>query len=130
MNLTQRERMQKAAEEWLVANDWNYQKYNDKRKDREAYDTRMLYEISDLLEWAYIEGYTQAAKDAQAALDIARGALREIVDCPFTVDSATVPKIGITEAPPYQVVVVISCAWTRLQNIRKSLAAIEKELGE
>jgi hypothetical protein len=46
-----------AAEKWLVDNDWDYQKYGDKRPDRSAYDTLMKYEISDCLSSAFADGW-------------------------------------------------------------------------
>lgn len=58
-------RKQKLAEEWLKENEWDYQKYADKRGDQSAYDTRMLYEISDLLEWAFLAGYAACEQDAK-----------------------------------------------------------------
>jgi HAMP domain-containing protein len=51
------------AEVWLRENDWDYQKYGDRRPDRSAYDTLMNYEISDLLTWAFEAGYR--ARDAE-----------------------------------------------------------------
>lgn len=44
------------AEEWVKANNWDYQKYGDRRPDRSAYGTMMNYEISDMLAWAFTEG--------------------------------------------------------------------------
>lgn len=57
---------------------------------------------------------------------VAIEAIQQVNECPFTVDPATVPKIGISEAPPYQVVVVISMAWTRLKQIRETLDKLTK----
>jgi hypothetical protein len=51
------------AEEWLKANDWDYQKYGDRRPDRSAYSTHMNYEISDLLEWAFLAGHASRDED-------------------------------------------------------------------
>ena len=45
------------ATEWLRANDWDYQKYGDRRGDRSAYDGLMNYEISQELETAYLAGF-------------------------------------------------------------------------
>jgi hypothetical protein len=54
------EELEKLADKWLKENDWDYQKYNDKRPDRSAYNTMMFYEISDMLSWAYADGYKAA----------------------------------------------------------------------
>lgn len=62
MNPTQRDRMQRAAEDYAdsLVND-----------DSENWDDRKKH---------FLEGYTRAAKDAQAALDIARKALEYIIE--------------------------------------------------
>ena len=44
------------AAKWLRDNDWDYQKYGDRREDRSAYDSMMYYEISSVLEEAHIAG--------------------------------------------------------------------------
>lgn len=59
---------ERRASEWLKENDWDYQKYGDRRQDRSAYDGRMNYEISDLLEWAFISGWrARGEADAKVA---------------------------------------------------------------
>lgn len=45
-----------AADEYLRDNDWDYQKYSDRRNDRSAYDTLMKYEISDYIAQAFEDG--------------------------------------------------------------------------
>lgn len=50
------ETLDQAADKWLRDNDWDYQKYGDRRADRSAYDTLMNYEISSNLEDAFIAG--------------------------------------------------------------------------
>lgn len=44
------------AEAWVVANDLDYKKYGDRRKDRSAYDSLMNYEITPMLEEAFLAG--------------------------------------------------------------------------
>lgn len=56
-------------------------------------------------------------------------ALEELLGCPISVDEATVPKVGVHEAPPYQVVVNASIAWTRLQKAREVLKNYKKQAG-
>lgn len=59
------------------------------------------------------------------ALEAQNKALREVVsaflDCPYGVDQATVPRAGMESAPPYQVVVNMSCSYTKIQNAHKAL---------
>jgi hypothetical protein len=66
----------------------------------------------------------EAQRDALAV------ALDDLLGCPFTVDAASVPACGIEAAPPYQVVSVMSVAWTRIQNAHQALAAVEAKEGE
>ena len=50
-------------QQWLRNNDWDYQKYRDRRPDRSAYDTLMNYEISALLEWAKEDAFNACWKE-------------------------------------------------------------------
>lgn len=59
-----------AAEDWLRKNDWDFQKYGDRRPDRSAYDTRMNYEISDLLIWAFEAGYDSRNEEVEKLLGV------------------------------------------------------------
>jgi hypothetical protein len=56
-----------------------------------------------------------------AVLDETRKALEAFLECPITVDLASVPKCGVEEAPPYQVVVNFSCAYTKIINAKRVL---------
>jgi hypothetical protein len=56
------EQIANLSDKWLTDNGWDYQKYGDKRPDRSAYNTMMYYEISNLLSWAFIDGYKEGAK--------------------------------------------------------------------
>lgn len=47
---------EEAAEAWLRKEDFDYQKYQDRRGGRDAYDTRMMYEISPMLIDAFLAG--------------------------------------------------------------------------
>jgi hypothetical protein len=49
-------------------------------------------------------------------------ALQEIMDCPYDIDQATVPKAGI-DAAPEQVVGMMSMALWKYRKARKALAA-------
>ena len=72
-----------ASKKFLVDNDWDYQKYGDKRSDRAAYETRMCYEISDLLEWAFTSGFESACDLIAREVPMSSGAfdkLRKIRD--------------------------------------------------
>lgn len=75
---------------------------------------------------SFILGFDKALELMEERERVAIDALQQVTGCPFTVDSATVPKIGISEAPPYQVVVVLSMAWTRLKQIRQTLEKLTK----
>lgn len=55
-------KIEEVAQEWLEEHNWDYKKYGDKRSDRSAYSTMMLYEISDLLLWAFEEGAKHGMK--------------------------------------------------------------------
>lgn len=63
-------RIERLSEEWLRANDWDYQKYADRRQDRSAYDTMMNYEISGVLEDAFQAGF-RACRDLAYAQALA-----------------------------------------------------------
>ncbi len=56
------------ADEWLSENNWDYQKYGDKRNDRSAYDTLMKYEISEYIENAFIAGMAAERERSQGLL--------------------------------------------------------------
>lgn len=50
------------------------------------------------------------------------------LDCPLRFDEATIPaNTGVNEAPPYQVIVNFSCAWTKVLNARELLATVVPE---
>ena len=52
-------------------------------------------------------------------------ALRELLGCPVVVDSATCPNKDVSridEAPDWQAVLQISCAWTRYKKLKSILA--------
>lgn len=59
-----------------------------------------------------------------AALTLARVALADLIECPFYIDAATVPKSGI-ESAPWQVVGNISVALPKIRNARAARAAID-----
>ncbi len=71
---------------------------------------------------------TRGRDKARAQRDALVAALDDLLNCPFTVDAASVPACGIEAAPPYQVVGVMSVAWTRIQNAHKALAAVETKV--
>lgn len=51
------------------------------------------------------------------------GVLVAINDCPLRFDEATFQEgKSVNEAPPYQVVVNLSCAWTKVRNNRELLS--------
>lgn len=52
--------------------------------------------------------------------------LREVMDCPQVVESATVPRMGI-ESAPHNVVVTIHIALLRLRKVQAALKPIEGE---
>lgn len=59
---------------WIRQQGWDYSKYKDRRGTREAYQTLMKYEISDLLQWAYEAGVERGIREAaEAALSVACG---------------------------------------------------------
>lgn len=68
------------ADKWLVDNDWDYSKYGDKRAGHAAYETRMCYEISDLLSWAYQAGYREAEKRAEKLVEAINEIKHELLD--------------------------------------------------
>jgi hypothetical protein len=51
-----------------------------------------------------------------------RSSLADLLGCPATVVSATVPKAGVAAAPPYQVVLDVSVSLTRWQLAGATLA--------
>lgn len=54
---------------------------------------------------------------AEARADRYLAAMRELVECPSTVDEATIPTRGI-DAAPHQVVLNVSVSLAKLRNIR------------
>jgi hypothetical protein len=50
------------SEQWVAENDWDYSKWGDKRPNREAYSTMMLYEITPEIQGAWEAGYKAALK--------------------------------------------------------------------
>lgn len=54
-----------AAEKWLRDNNWDYQKYGDRRGDRSAYDTLMNYEIKEYLADAFQAGAAHACEQLE-----------------------------------------------------------------
>ena len=51
-------------------------------------------------------------------------ALKEILDCPYTIDEATVPRAGI-EAAPEQVVGILSVSIVRIRKAQAAIRAAE-----
>ena len=68
----------------------------------------------------------RAALSTQSEVQRLRGALGELLDCPFNVEETTVPRAGV-EAAPEQVVLNVSVGLVRW---RKARAAIAKAKGE
>ena len=50
-------------------------------------------------------------------------ACEAIIDCPYDIDQASVPKAGIDAAPPYQVVGAMSVSYTKYQKLNAAIAA-------
>lgn len=69
------EGLEERAEKWLRDNDFDYEKYGDRRGDRSAYNTLMMYEVSDYLLMAYEAG----AKDERASQAAALAEIREVL---------------------------------------------------
>jgi hypothetical protein len=67
------------------------------------------------------EDLEDCPRGLRAVLGETRKALEAFLECPTTLDPATVPKCGVEQAPPYQVVVNFSCAYTKIINARKIL---------
>jgi hypothetical protein len=68
-----RKQMEEAAEKWLRDNDWDYEKYGDRRADRSAYVTLMKYEISGEMDFAFRSGAEEGFKRGlQAAAEVAK----------------------------------------------------------
>lgn len=57
------------AGKYLRDNNWDYQKYGDKRSDRSAYATMMNYEISGHLQEAFEAGYDAGRAQGQSAME-------------------------------------------------------------
>ena len=85
--------------------------------------------------WVNHEDYLQAHKIFNAAYSAAleskevqglRDALEEIINCPQSVDEATIPAGGV-EVNPAQVILMISVSLVR---IRKARAALAQKQGE
>lgn len=74
---------------------------------------------------AYADGRKDGREEVAIAMSELLAALRELLDCPFDIDSATVPKAGI-DAAPEQVVGTMSVA---LLRYRRARAAIAKATG-
>lgn len=55
---TPREIDERAAWDYLVANDLDYLKYKDKRGNRRAYESLMNYEITDIANDVFLAGST------------------------------------------------------------------------
>lgn len=108
----QRDRMQKAAEEQAKMQFHALRGFN--AGESEWKDLQYGNELRAYVS-SFSAGYTQAAKDAQAALDIAREALKSLLDhvgiswCSFCDDHSVHCQHG---------------------KAIEALAAIEKELGE
>lgn len=83
-----------------------------------AYDERKYHDDIHVVE----------AKWRDCAMRLA-AALEAIEDCPFIVDSATVPKAGIEAAQPYQVVVNLCISWSKLKLAQQALAEFSKLSG-
>lgn len=56
------------AEKWLRDNDWDYQKYRDRRPNRDAYNSMMYYEVSTQMEWAFEAGARYALAEVEKRL--------------------------------------------------------------
>lgn len=54
------------------------------------------------------------------------GLLREVMECPQVVESATIPRMGI-ESAPHNVVVTIHIALLRLRKVQAALRPVEGE---
>jgi chromosome segregation ATPase len=83
--------------------------------------------VTILADW---NAMNKAYDEARAQRDALAVALDDLLGCPFTIDAASIPACGIEAAPPYQVVSVMSVAWTRIQNAHQALAAVEAKEGE
>jgi hypothetical protein len=59
-------------------------------------------------------------KDWQAEARELRAMLQELLECPYTLDSASIPAAGI-EAAPKQVVGTLSVAWLRFEKAKALL---------
>ena len=58
--------------------------------------------------------------------DVLAEALGEILDCPYIIDEATVPKTGI-DAAPKQVVGILSVSIVRIRKAQAVLASVHKQ---
>jgi hypothetical protein len=76
---------------------------------------RRVKEAAEEARRAEIKRARRSKKKLLAEADLLRRTLEDLMECPFTIDSASVPKAGI-EARPEQVVGVLSVAYLRYQR--------------
>lgn len=116
MNQAQRDRMQKAAEEYFPQYmQPSISPFTGKPFSGGPSETCAIKR--GIAQGAFIAGYTQAAKDAQAALDIARGALDFYADDKTWIEEKKVGNIWTK-----------GIEWDQGDTARVALAAIEKAL--
>lgn len=57
-------------------------------------------------------------------------ALNEMLMCPYVLEDATIPKSGISSAPPGQIVGTLHVSLTRMQKVRDTLKKYYHRMGE
>ena len=71
----------------------------------------------------FYDKYRQEKKRVAQLLE----ACEAIIDCPYVIDQASVPKAGIDAAPPYQVVGTMSMAVTKYRKLNAAIAAAKEK---
>ena len=125
MKPTQEKTMEWETKVWA----WITKEMPHKHSDRFAPLFKIIHEI-------YEKAYQDASKRFRIReselLKIEQDSFRrkveeieELLDCPYTIDKVSVPKVGIEKAPPYQVVGTLSVSLTRLQKVKELIKSLK-----